>query len=195
MDPWDYESEEQKANMEEPITRSNCGVKLRLVREVSGMSRRDLAQAIGCSESTISRLETKKTLPTTDFTNRLKALVVIGYHKFSKMSEAEKNDIEETLGVTGGVTTGVGGSIAAVSAAGSVSGLSAAGITSGLAALGGGSMLAGIGVVAAIPAAVGLAGYGLVKGIKAICDANNLSCKEVDGRFEIISQPCAEELE
>lgn len=184
MTAWDYEGEQQKAAMEEPVTEENCGEKLRLVRDVSGLSRRELAKVLGCSETTVFRLESKKTLPTQDFINRLRGLVVIGYHKFSKMSDAEKNVIGETLGMAGGVTAGVGGSIAAVSASG-VAGLSAAGITSGLAAIGGGSMLGGIAVVAAIPIAVGLGGYGLAKGIKAICEANNLSCKEVDGRYEI----------
>lgn len=186
MNEWEYESDKQKAEMEEPLTRDNCGAKLRLVRDVSGLSRRDLARVLGCSESTILRLETRKTYPTDEFTNRLRGLVLIGYHKFSKMSESEKETISETIGSVGGITAGVAGSIGAVSASGSVAGLSAAGVTSGLAAIGGGTMLGGIAVIAAIPAAVGLGGYGLVKGIKAICEANNLRCKEVDGRYEIV---------
>jgi DNA-binding XRE family transcriptional regulator len=186
---WDYQSDQQKEQMEEPITPENCGEKLRLVREVSGLSQRDLARILGASESTIFRLETGKTLPTPDFMNRLRALVMIGYHKFSKLSAAEKEDLHAILGSAGGATAGVGGAIAAVAAAGGVTGLSAAGITSGLAAIGGGAMLGGIAVVAAIPLAAGLAGYGVVKGIKAICEANNLSCQEVDGRYEIVPSP------
>jgi len=42
--------------------------------------------------------------------------------------------------------------------------------------------------VAVLPVAVGAAGYGVVKGIKAICEHNNLSCNEVDGRFEIVPE-------
>ena len=66
-----------------------------------------------------------------------------------------------------------------------MAGLSAAGMTSGLAALGGGTMLGGLAVVATIPVAAGAVGFGLVKGIKAICKANKLSCKEVDEKWEI----------
>lgn len=182
---WEFSDDGQRRAMEEPITVENCGSKLKLIREVSGYSRKELAGALGCSETTVARLETGKSEPTRDFISRLTALTVIGYHKFKTLTEAEKVTIGETLGITGGFLSGVGGSIAAVSAAGSVGGLSAAGITSGLAAIGGGAMLGGIGVVAAIPAAAGLAGYGLVKGIRYICDANGLDCEEVDGRYEI----------
>jgi DNA-binding XRE family transcriptional regulator len=187
MSVWEYESEEQKTKMDEKITLENCGEKLRLIREVSGMSRRELAEVLGCSESTVFRIEAKKTFATNDFIDRLRGLSTVGYYKFSKMTEAEKGVIGEAIGTAGGAATGVGASIAAVSAAGSVGGLSAAGITSGLAAIGGGTMLGGIATIAAIPIAVGLAGWGLVKGIKAICAANNLSCEEVNDYFEIVS--------
>ena len=189
MDTWNFENEKQKADMEEKITAENCGSKLKLVREVSGLSRKELAGSLGCSESTLMRIETSKSEPTAELMNRLKALTIIGHHKFKTLTEAEKSTINETLGiaggVAGGVATGIGGSIAAVSASGSVAGLSAAGITSGLAAIGGGSLLGGVGVVAAIPAAVGLAGYGLVKGIQSICEANSLYVEEIDGKYEI----------
>lgn len=193
MSVWEYESEEQKREMEEPITRENCGAKLRLVRSVSGLSRRELAKILGSSEATIFRLETHKTLPTSEFMNRLAGLVIIGHAKYSKMSEKEGDVIAESIGAAGGVATGVGGAIGAISFSGTVSGLSAAGITSGLAAIGGGTMLGGIAVVAALPIAVGAAGYGLVKGIKAICEANNLSCKEVDDRYEIVPKEAGAE--
>lgn len=193
MSVWEYGGDEQKREMEEPITRENCGAKLRLVREVSGLSRRELAKILGSSEATIFRLETQKTLPTPEFMHRLAGLVVIGHAKYSKMTEKEKDVLGEAIGAAGGVATGIGGAIGAVSVSGTVSGLSAAGITSGLAAIGGGTMLGGIAVVAALPIAVGAAGYGLVKGIKAICEANNLSCKEVDDRYEIVPKaPSAE---
>jgi DNA-binding XRE family transcriptional regulator len=181
---WQFESEEQKNAMMESVTQENCGKKLHLIRDVSGMSRRDLAGSLGVAESTIYRLETNKTQPTMDFMLRLSALVAIGHAKFSKMSESEKEKLSGYIGTAGGVAVGVGGAIAAISASGAVAGLSAAGITSGLAALGG-TMLGGIAVVAAIPAVAGFAGYGLVKGIKAICKANRLDCKEVDGHWEL----------
>jgi DNA-binding XRE family transcriptional regulator len=181
---WEFDSEEQKDAMMESLTQENCGKKLHLIRDVSGMSRRDLARVIGVAESTIYRLETNKTLPTMEFMLRLSALVAIGHARFSKMSTAEKEKISEYIGTTGGIAAGVGGAIGAISASGVVAGLSAAGITSGLAAIGG-TMLGGIAVVATIPLAAGFAGFGLVKGIKAICEANRLDCKEVDGHWEL----------
>lgn len=191
--PWDFESEDQKKKMLEPINEANCWEKLRLIREISGLSRRDLASTLGVAESTIYRLETQQTVPKVDFMLRLSGLVAIGHAKYSKMSDGEKDKIAEYLGAGGGVAAGVGGAIAAVSASGAVAGLSAAGVTSGLAAIGGGAMVGGIAVVAAIPLAVGAAGFGLVKGIKAICDANRLNCKEVDDHWEIAPQQPAGE--
>ena len=189
---WEFESEEQKQAMLEKITRENCGKKLKLVRDVSGLSRRELAKLLGVSESTIFRLETKNSMPTTNFMMRLAALTAIGRAKYSKMSEKEKERLSEYVGTAGGVTAGVGGAIGAISASGSVAGFSAAGITSGLAAIGGGTMLGGLVVVATIPVIAGAAGYGLVKGIKAICEANKLDCKERDGRYEILPKASEE---
>jgi hypothetical protein len=106
----------------------------------------------------------------------------MGHHKFAKMSDSQKNEIISSIG---GVAAGIAGAIGTASVAG-VAGLSAAGITSGLAVIGG-TLLAGLGgVVVAIPAAIGFGGYGLLKGIKAICDANELDCQDVDGRYEIV---------
>jgi transcriptional regulator with XRE-family HTH domain len=179
-----------KEMLEEPVTRENCGSKIVLIMEVTGMSRRALAKTIGVSESTLRRIEIgsssqEGTRPTEDFMNRLRGLCAIGIAKYREMSDAQKEKISEVVAATGGVVAGVGGSIAAIGAAGAVSGFSAAGITSGLAAIGGGAMLTGIAVVGVIPVATGLLGYGLVKGIKAICEANNLSCTEVNERWEI----------
>jgi len=178
------EKNSMKAEMFEEITEENCGDKLKLIREISGMSRRELARILGVSEATIRRLEDSDSMPSDEFLNKLRALCIIGHEKFSRLPDDEKEKVGEMIGFAGGSASGIGAVIAAVSAAG-VSGLSAAGITSGLAAIGGGMMIAGIGVVAAIPIATGLLGYGVIKGIKSICDANNLSCKEVNDRWEI----------
>ena len=191
---WDFESEEQKKKMLEPILKDNCGQKLKLVREVSGISRRGLAGVFDISESTMCRLETGKSKPTKDFMLKLAGLVAIGHAKYSKMNKSERKKLAQYLGAAGGITTGVGGSIAVVSTAG-VAGTSAAGITSGLAAIGGGTMLGGIAVIASIPLALGAAGFGLVKGFKAICKANKLNCKEVDGRYEITPEPPSQKAE
>ena len=181
---WDWDNEEQKRKMEEEVTKDNCGEKLKFIRELLGISRKELAKTLGVRESTIGRLERIKTFPSQDFMNRLQGLQSIGYATFKKMSKAEKEKVSEFIGTGAGVAGGVGASVAAVSAAGSVGGLSAAGITSGLAAIGG-SMLGGIVAAACIPIAAGALGYGAIKGVKKICEANNLSCEEFDDRWEI----------
>jgi transcriptional regulator with XRE-family HTH domain len=186
---WKFEDDEQKVEMIETINEKNCGKKLKLVRDVTGISRSDLAKILGVSLSTITRLETKKSKPTKEFLLVLSGLVAIGIAKYSEMSREDKEKLTNYIGAGGGAAAGVAGSIAAVSASGTVAGLSAAGITSGLAAIGGGAMLGGIAVVAAIPLVVGAAGWGIVKGIKAICEANNLKCEEIDGRYEIVPDP------
>jgi len=183
---WQWESEDQKQKMTEEVTQENCGEKLLLIRMISGMSRRDLARVLGVRESTIYRLEHGTTKPSQEFMNRLRALQVIGVSRFRNMGEAEKKKAAETIGVGTGIGAGIGASVAAISTAGTISGLSAAGITSGLAAIGG-TMLGGIAVVATIPAAAGLLGYGIVKALRKICEENELSCEEFDDRWEIKS--------
>lgn len=183
---WQWESDDQKRKMTEEVTQENCGEKLLLIRMISGMSRRDLARVLGVRESTIYRLEHGTTKPSHEFMNRLRALQVIGASRFRNMSEVEKKKAAETIGVGTGIGAGIGASVAAISVAGTVSGLSAAGITSGLAAIGG-TMLGGVAVIATIPAAAGLLGYGIVKAIRKLCEENELSCEEFDDRWEIKS--------
>jgi hypothetical protein len=57
------------------------------------------------------------------------------------------------------------------------------GIVAGMGTLGGAAFVAG--PISSIPVLTGFAGYGLIKGIKAILKANNLKCTEVDGRWEV----------
>lgn len=186
---WEFENSDEEAKFKEPITKENCRAKLLLIRNLLKISRRELARIIGVSEATLRRLEQTDSTPTDEFMNRLQALCVIGAAKYGKLSDSNKEKVSEMIGTTGGVVAGVGGGIAAIGAAGAVSGFSAAGITSGLATIGGGAMLTGIGIVASIPVATGLLGFGLVKGIKAICDANQLSCTEVNEKWEIRKNP------
>ncbi len=174
----------EKDKFLESITAENCGEKLKLIREAMLMTRRELAAVIGCSEATISRIESKKTKPTKDFMNRLLALVFIGHSKFKSLSAKERDSLLEYISATGGAGAGVSAALAAISSSGSIAGLSAVGVTSGLSAIGG-TVLGGAALVASIPVAAGLASFGIAKGIKAICESNKLNCKEVDGRFEI----------
>ena len=160
---------------EKLYTQDEVGEALRVVRDQTGISRRELAERLGCSASTVTRLETGETLATTEMYNRLQALMVLGQNYLGGAAA------EAAAGAAGGVA----GATAAVSAAGTVGGLSAAGMTSGLAALGLGSMATGIGVVAAIPIAAGLASYGVIKGLKSLIAANKLDCEAIDDVLEI----------
>ena len=184
FEDWEFENDKEKAKFEEPVTKKNCGAKLRLIRKLLGISRRELARILEVSESTVGRLEEGTTLATDEFMNLINTLCAIGPTKFAKLSATDKKKGSEIFGTSGGVVTGASGSIAAIGAAG-IPGYSAAGITSGLATIGGGTMLGGIAVVAIIPVLAGVGGYGLVKGIKRICKEINLSCDEVDERWEI----------
>lgn len=191
---WDWKNPEEKKEMEEEVTRENCGKKLKLILRITGMPPRYLAEVLGVRESTIIRLkEGKITKPREEFMNRLRALQVIGCAKFKDLNESQKSKASEF--VSGGAFTaaGITASIGAISSVGAVGGLSAAGITSGLAAIGG-SMLGGLAVVASIPVAAGVLGYGVVKGIKKICENNELSCKEIDYRWEIRKKPGKESI-
>lgn len=187
MNNLEFKSEEQKQAFTEEISQDNCYSKLILIRDELNMTKRDLAKVIGCSESTISRIESKKTKPTKDFMIRLQCLVLIGYSKYSSLSEKDKKTLNEYLAAAGGALSGTAGAIGLIATSGGIAGLSAAGVLSGLSAIGG-TAAAGLGIVASIPVAAGLAGFGIVKGIKSICEANDLNCKEIDGRYEIIKK-------
>jgi len=177
-----------KINWSEEVTKENCGEKLRQIREITGMSRTDLAQRLGCSIATIARIESRnentKSEPTNAFMDTLRALCIIGHEKYSNLSEEERTKILEYSSAGGGVGGGIGAAIASVAAGGAVPGLSAAGIASGLAAIGG-TMLGGLAIVAALPVAGGALGFGIAKAIQKLVKANKLYARTIDDRFEI----------
>ncbi len=177
----DLENEEKKKEFLENITKDNCGEKLKLIRDSSMMTKRDLAKVIGTSETTISRLEAGKTKPTADFMNRLLALVLIGHSNFKALTEKEKNNLIEYIAAAG--ATGIAAAIASLSSKG-IRGLSAATVSYGVTAIGA-SVLGRTALIAAIPLSAGLVSYGLIKGIKSICEANKLNCTEIDDKYEI----------
>src|SRR5207248_9157924 len=126
---------------------------------------------IGCSAPTLSRLLAGETLPSDEMLRQSAIMMELGFRRFPKLSKAEREKLSETLGTVGGGTLGFASITATVSTLGTVTGLSAAGISSGLTALGGvvsGGMAAGVVVAAAIPAAAAAAGYGSIKGVKAL---------------------------
>ncbi len=180
----DLSAKSVKTDFLESITKDNCGEKLALAREAMIMTRRELASVLGCSEATISRIETNKTRPTKDFMNRLIALVFIGHSKFKSLKPKEKESLLEYIAATGRAGEGVSAALSAVSTGGNIAGLSAAGVASGVGAIRG-SLLGRAALIASVPVAACLAGYGIAKGIQSICKSNKLNCKEVDGKFEI----------
>jgi hypothetical protein len=155
----------------ERITNETCRIFLAAMMDHENFTTRDAAKAIGCGESTVQRILVGQTMPSDEMLKQIGIMAAIGFGKYKKLSEADKEKISETIGAVGGGILGFGSITAAVSAAGTVAGLGAAGIASGLAAIGaivGGGMVAGILTVAAIPIAAGAFGYAIIKGIKAI---------------------------
>ncbi len=150
------------------------------------LTNKKVAKVIGCPEASIGRILVGVTLPSSEMLKQGAVLMEIGYDRYKKLSQAEKEKVSETIGTIGGGVVGFGTITAAVSAAG-ITGLSAAGIASGLSVIGsmvGGGMAAGIVVVAAIPIAVGALGYSIVKGIKALIETKNLNTESFEPYWE-----------
>jgi len=149
-----------------------------------------VSKAIGCSELTLMRLILGKTIPSDDMLKQTGILFELGFKKYSKLSDAEKEKISELMGSIGGGALGFATITAAVSTFG-VAGLSAAGISSGLAVLGGvigGGMIAGVTVAATIPIATGLAGYGVIKLLKGGFQEVKVSMKNIDLKWEVVME-------
>jgi|AntRauTorckE5430_2_1112549.scaffolds.fasta_scaffold12196_2 hypothetical protein len=157
--------------MNNKINTENLRNFLAVFIEENNLTVKQVAKAIGCSIATLERVLVGETLPTNNLIKQVGILIAIGYKKYIKLSESEKETISEKMGTVGAGGFGFASITAAVSASGTVVGLSAAGISSGLAAIGsivGGGMIAGVTVVATIPILAGAVGYGLIKGIKTI---------------------------
>lgn len=168
--------------------RESFGVILRAFIEENGLTRRRAAKAIGCPVATIDRLLEGITLPTDEMIQQVGLMIELGFDRYATLSAAEKERMTEKASAVVGGVLGLTWISSAVSAAGSVTGLSAAGISSGLAWWGfGGGMIAGIGVLAVVPLGVGVAGYGVAKGIKYGVGEWKLRATDVDPRWEIIN--------
>jgi DNA-binding XRE family transcriptional regulator len=164
----------------EPIIRENCGQALRNIRNKFGkMSLEDLAKIIGVSRSTVMRIEDGRTLPSDEFMNRLKALQLIGISKFKMLSEKNKTKFSMVLEELGEDVD----AISKILMSKMIKELLPFGIIAGTGVIEGAAFVSGS--ICSIPVLTGLAGYGLIKGMKAILKANNLKCTEVDGRWEI----------
>lgn len=140
----------------------DVGKALTMLKEHLGVNAETLARKLACSIYTIARIEEGRTIPTDVMCSRVASVID---------KEGDK-DLWAKIGALGGATTGVAMSGAAVTTAASVASTTVAGgavMTTGLAGIGGlvgGGMVAGLAVVAAVPVATGLAGYGAVKVVK-----------------------------
>ena len=169
------------------ITPENCRLILAAYMDENDIGVPRLSKAIGCSHATLARILAGTSKPTLEFMKQVGILIDIGYERYQKLSDAEKETISESIGAAGGGVVGFGAITAAISSSGAVAGLSAAGITSGLAAIGavvGGGMAAGVAVLATIPIAAGAAGYAIIKGVKYFFSQQDLNSEAIDPKWE-----------
>ncbi len=57
---------------------------------------------INCSEATIARILAKQTLPSDEMIQQVAIMIEIGFQKYLKLSQAEKEKRSETFGAIGG---------------------------------------------------------------------------------------------
>ena len=171
--------------MPKSVTRKNCGSVLRELRQRFGsMSVAELAKALGVSRSTVMRIEAGQTIPSDDLINRLKAIQLIGISKFRALSEIDNARFLELIEEIGENPEIFSEAITKRM----VKELTPAGILAGLGTIASASLNLSTSVISSIPVLASLAGYGLVKGLKAILEANNLSCIENEGVWEITKE-------
>jgi hypothetical protein len=114
-----------------------------------------------------------------------------------KRVKSDDKQLNEALGLAGGVGAGGAAGFAALYFAGTT-GLSAVGITSGLAAAGsivGGGMVAGIGVLAAPAVILGVGGYALVsrRNVKKLIQRKEMLMQEIMRKQNAVTEELAEE--
>lgn len=169
------------------LTKENLHQYLSVFIEENKLTTEKVARAIDCPKSSVERVLTRQTLPANELLKQIAIMMEIGFPKYKKLNNSEKEKISESIGSVGGGVLGFGAISSAVSASG-VAGLAGgAAITSGLAGLGaivGGGMAAGIAVAAALPIAEIALGYGMIKGIKLLVRNHKHSKKEIDNNWE-----------
>lgn len=169
-------------HMLKSVTRENCGRILKELRQKFGsMSVAELAKTLGVSRSTVMRIEAGQTYPSDELLNRLKAIQIIGISRFRTLSEKDRDRFSRLVEEIGEDPETFSEAISSRM----VKELTPAGILAGIGTIAGASLNLSTSIVSSIPILSSLAGYGLVKGLKAILEANNLECTENDGRWEI----------
>ena len=171
--------------MPQKVTRDNCGMTLREIRQRFGsMSMADLAKTLGVSRSTVMRIEAGQSIPSEDLLNRLKAIQLIGLSKFRELSQLDKGRFALFMTEIGENADDFSDDINTYM----MKALTPSGILAGLGTIASASLNLSTSVVSAVPVFSSLAGYGLVKGLKAILKANHLNCTEKEGVWEITRQ-------
>lgn len=172
--------------MPEYVTRENCGRILKELRQRFGsMSVAELSKTLGVARSTIMRIEAGQTAPSDDVLNRLKAIQVIGISRFQSLSETDRGRFSQVI-------EEMGENPELFATSGMFRKLTTAGILAGLGTIAGASLNISASVVSSIPILSSLAGYGLVKGLKSVLEANKLLCVENEGVWEIQTRRGAE---
>ncbi len=175
-----------KTNFNE-INRENFPIMMAAFMEQNELSVQHIAGAIGCSGASLNRILASSTRASDDMLRQGALLMGLGFDRFSKLTDAEREKLSEALGAIGGGVLGFAAVMAAVEGLGVV-GLSAAGITSGLAAIGalvGGGMAAGVAAAAAIPIAAMGIGYGIIRAVKYFVSDVQLKADKLDPKWEI----------
>lgn len=171
----------------ERITPDNYSQVLKSFLSQNKLEVRKVSKAINCSISTLERLLNNQSTPTNEMIKQTGLLITLGFVKYSKLSNAEKEKFSERLGTVSGAGIGFASITAVVGWLGTA-GLSGAGIMSGLAAIGGfvgAGAATGIVVVAAVPILTGIAGYGLIKGVKNLTGNYKQKDIVIDDHWEI----------
>lgn len=169
------------------ITKENYSQILKSYISQNKLELRKISKVIDCTIPTLERLLDNQSIPSDEMIKQTGILITLGFAKYSKLSNAEKEKYSEKLGTISGAGLGFASITAVVSGLGTA-GLSGAGIMSGLAAVGGfvgAGAATGIVVVAAVPILTGIAGYGLIKGIKHLTGNYKQKAISIDKRWEI----------
>ena len=88
---------------------------------------RQVAEAIGCSDATLTRIIAGTTLPSDELMKQGGAMLELGFERYSNLSVSERETLSERIGAAGGGALGFGAITAAIGALG-IPGLSAAGV-------------------------------------------------------------------
>lgn len=165
----------------------NCWIPFAKFLTDNGVIARQAAEVIGCSEATVIRILSARSLPSDKMMKQIAIMLQIGFNSYAKLSKAQKHKVAEAIGTVSGGAIGFGSVGLAVSSLGAVSGLSAAGVTSGLAAMGslaGGGMVIGVTVASALPVTIGAVGYGVTFASRRFFTNRRLNATDIDEEWE-----------